>query len=359
MGFELVPADTLLAVPCRLCSRVGLQACDGSELDLVATSGEPLAWCPSCTLVQTLAPVSVTETSPTPLPATAVPAAEVVGQLRTTYPLPAESLVLEISTSEPQFLPAYRQSGLSVMGLCAGPVDQSDLPLETGLFHRNRAWGWIRAGRRPQVIHLNQILSRVSDLNEFAAACALLLPPDGLLVIEEHLRTGERQPEEPRKQWFTLVALRQLLGQNGLEVVEIQSDATGARLIAAATGVWPVQPSVGEWLAWETEWVWQGGSPADEFNSPLASHPQDLPRLLKTLKSRGKRIAVSVDSARDCDVLSALGLESSLVEYILAGSDPGGLKVFSPDGRIADPDYCLLLTEAGSASQPSPLPRSA
>jgi len=288
-----------------------------------------------------------------------VPTAEVVGQLRTSYPLPAESLVLEISASEPQFLPAYRQSGLSVMGLCAIAVEQSDLPLETGLFHRNRAWDWIRAGRRPQVIHLNQILSRVSDLNEFAAACALLLPPEGLLVIEEQLRTGERQPEEPRKQWFTLVSLRQLLGQNGLEVVEIQSGATGTRLIAAATGVWPVHASVGDWLAWESEWVWQGGSPADEFNSPLASHPQELPHLLKTLKSRGKRIAVSVDSARDSDVLSALGLESSLVEYILAGSDPGGLKVFSPDGRIADPDYCLLLTEDGSAPEPSPLSRSA
>lgn len=289
MGFELVPDEPApLAIPCRLCSRVGLEPlgqspeCD-PDSSATANALDTLAWCPSCTLVQcpgtVLSPPGVATSSAEPA-RSAWHTRALVESILQAYPLPRDAQIVEISRTQPVSLAWYLQTGRQVLGITSAPtLEPADYPQISGLFHQGTALDLVRQGYRAHVLHLNQVLHCVVDLNEFVAGCATLLRSDGILILEGPAGDDQQGGAPPAvfpggRQWFSLTALRQMFGQHGLEIIDVLPASTtgdSPRFVAAPTGTRLVQSSVLDWAETEADWVWHR-----EPYSRLAGQTLDL-----------------------------------------------------------------------------------
>ncbi len=356
-----------IAAPCRICSRVGLNSIlplGGSaeaQSAAVATSDArwslDLAWCPSCSLAQ------ITESIPTDiltresaLPASAMAgvvlqAKSVVEQVCEKLELGPESLAIEIASNDGYLLQWYQQAKIPVLGIEAAQDVAWIAESKHGIgsfpdrFGLEFALQLKREGHCADVIHANHVLGHVADLNDVVAGFAALLKPEGMAVVEvPYLKDLLDEANfdtinHDHLCFFSLSSLRQLFGQHGMEIVDVERStlSTGTmRVFAAKTGAWPVQSSVRDLMDQEATWV-RDSAQYLAFSNRIQSLRQELGQLLQTLKSEGKRIAVYGGSAKGNTLLESFGIGSHL-------------KIYDPVQLVEDqPDYCLLLATDGAA----------
>lgn len=332
-----------------------------------------LAWCPTCSLVQ------ITETVPpeklfreyayfSSFSDTMVLHAKAIAdRLREKRNLGKDSLVVEIASNDGYLLQWYQQAGIPVMGIEPARNIAHVAEAERGVrtisefFGQELARQLVRDGERADVIHANNVLAHVADLNGVVAGFATLLKQDGVAVVEapylkdllDHVEFDTIYHEHLC--YFSLTALNQLFGQHGLEIIDVerlQIHGGSLRVFAARKGTTSVQPAVHDLLAEEATWV-RNPEFYQSFGERVEALRQELVGLLQSLKSQGKRIAVYGASAKGSTLLNYIGIGSDVVDYVVDRSTvkqgrytPGTrLKIYDPAQLIEDrPDYCLLLT---------------
>ena len=278
-----------------------------------------------------------------------------------------ESLVVEIASNDGYLLQWYHKAGIPVLGIeparNIARVAESERGVRTisEFFGQNLALDLARSGQRADVIHANNVLAHVADLNGVVAGFATLLKPDGVAVIEapylkdllDHVEFDTIYHEHLC--YFSLTALTQLFGQHGMEIIDVERlkiHGGSLRIVAAKTGNMAVKPSVHALLDEEAEWV-RDAEFYQSFGERVEALRHELVELLQTLKAEGKRIAVYGASAKGSTLLNYFGIGSELLDYVVDRSTvkqgrytPGTrLKIHDPARLTEDqPDYCLLLT---------------
>ena len=390
MVHELSPAVGHLVqhhLSCRGCGQVGLNPILSlghtplanallREEDLTGielTWPLELAWCPDCSLAQ------ITETVP---PETlfrdyayfssfsdtmVAHARSIADRLRETRKLDHNSLAVEIASNDGYLLQWYHKAGIPVLGI--EPAQNIALVAEaergvrtiSEFFGRELATQLAKSGQQADVIHANNVLAHVADLNGVVAGFAALLKPSGIVVVEapylkdllDHVEFDTIYHEHLC--YFSLTALNRLFAQHGLTIVDVERLAIhggSLRIFAAHTDSAVVQPAVTRLLEDESHWVRDAALYA-LFGARVESLRTELVGLLDTLKDAGKRIAVYGASAKGSTLMNYFGIGSERLDFVVDRSTvkqgfytPGThLKICDPARLLEDqPDYCLLLT---------------
>ncbi len=332
-----------------------------------------LVWCPECSLVQ------ITETvSPEILfrdyayfssfSDTMVTHARTIAEhLIAARGLGQNSLVMEIASNDGYLLQWYNQAGVPVLGIepasniAEVAIRERNVPTISEFFGLELADQLVAAGKQADVIHANNVLAHVADLNGIVAGISKLLKPDGVAVVEcPYLHDMIENVEfdtiyHEHLCYFSLTALDRLFRRHGLTIIDVEKLAIhggSLRIFAVPRGASAVSLAVTNMLAAEAKWV-ESEAFYLRFGERVAGLRDKLLGLLRHLKADNKRIAVYGASAKGSTLLNFFGIGSDLLEYVVDRSTvkqgyftPGThLKIHCPQRLVEDrPDYCLLLT---------------
>lgn len=331
-----------------------------------------LAWCADCSLVQITASVPPEDLfrdylyfssySDTML----LHAESLVERMIRERSLDPGSLVVEVASNDGYLLKFYKRAGVQVLGVepavnvARVAVEEHGIPTVTEFFGDELA-GRLRAeGRRASVMHANNVLAHVPDLNGFVRGFKTLLADDGVAIFEapyvrdmvegvafdtiyhEHLC------------YYSLTALDALFRRNGLVIAHVERLAIhgGSLRIFATHGETPDE-TVTAMLAEERALGIDGLAYYEVFARRVQHLRLTLTGLLRDLKAAGRTIAAYGASAKGSTLLNAFGIGREVLDFVVdrsphkQGLYTAGthIPIRAPEALVsARPDYALLLT---------------
>jgi SAM-dependent methyltransferase len=336
-----------------------------------------LVFCPACTLVQ------ITETVPpeqlfreyfylSSFSDTVLrQAEEIAGRLSSSQRLDTNSLVIEIASNDGYLLQYYKRAGIPVLGIepamniARVAEEERGIPTLSEFFGPALAAELCTQGKCADVIHANNVLAHVADLNGFVSGLKLLLKDNGVAVIEVPYvkdmidRTEFDTIYHEHLCYFSLTALDRLFRSHGLVIQDVERlpiHGGTLRIYAVkenTAGERPPSSSVLQLIEKEKEWSVGEFEFYRGFGESVDRLRNDLITLLRDLKAQEKRIAVYGASAKGSTLLNYFGIGRETLDYVVDRSTakqgyytPGThLPIYAPEHLLeAMADYVLLLT---------------
>lgn len=276
-------------------------------------------------------------------------------------------LVCEIASNDGYLLQFYRNMGIQVLGIeparnIAEAARAKGIETISEFFTLSLARDLRRRGLAPRVIHANNVLAHVPDLNDFMAGIAHLMASGGVAVFEfpylgELLRSCEFDTiYHEHVFYFALNPLDRLFRRHGLtirDVEQIPIHGGSLRLSVRHSGAATPSRAVENLLHEERSVGLMNIDTYREFGDHILATASKLRSMLRSLKSEGKTIAAYGASAKGTTLLSVLNLEEGVIDYVVDRSPvkqglltPGShLQILPPETLVRRmPDYVLLLT---------------
>ena len=219
------------------------------------------------------------------------------------------------------------------------------------------------AGKRADVLHANNVLAHVADLNGFVAGIRAILADDGVAVLEfPYLGDMIDRCEfdtiyHEHLCYYSLGAVQHLFERNGLKVLDVERLPIhgGSLLLQTARRETTRQPapSVAALLDEERRRGMETIGFYRDFAGRVLQLKDKLRGLLAQLKAEGKRIAAYGAAAKGSTLLNTFGIGAETLEFVADRSTykqgrsmPGvGVPIVAPETLSARmPDYTLLLT---------------
>lgn len=338
-----------------------------------------LVFCPTCSLVQITQSVSperlfgdylyFSSFSDTMLRSAEAVSSRMIAERG----LSDASLVVEIASNDGYLLQYYDRVGVPVLGIepaaniAAVAESERGIPTLVEFFGEDLARRLVAEGKRADVIHANNVLAHVPDLNGFVAGISQLLKPEGIAVIEApYLKEFIDNVEfdtiyHEHLCYYSLTALDRLFRRQGLAVVDVEFipiHGGSLRIFAVpASSVeeLALQPfhRVSDLLEQESEWGVDDYATYTGFADTVENLRNGLNAMLATLKQEGKAIAAYGASAKGSTLLNFCGIGSETLDFVVDRSTvkqgyftPGTHLEILPPERLVEimPDYVLLLT---------------
>ena len=281
--------------------------------------------------------------------------------------LDTNSKVMEVASNDGYLLQWYRKAGVPVLGIepaaniAEVAIAERDVPTICEFFGSDVAGKLAAENNKADVIHANNVLAHVADLNGVVGAFKTILKPGGRVVVEapylgdliDHVEFDTIYHEHLC--YFSLTALNGLFQRHGLEIVDVERLAIhggSLRIFATHAGTENKSTAVMNVIEEESKWV-NCPEHHTKFANRVESLRQSLTDQLAQLKNEGNRIAVYGASAKGSTLLNYFGIDGSVIDYVVDRSTvkqgrftPGThLKICDPSKLTEDqPDYCLLLT---------------
>jgi SAM-dependent methyltransferase len=371
---------------CRGCGTSGLEVVlDLGEMPLAnATLDEDdlarpepryplaLAYCPECWLVQiteTVAPdllfreyTYFSSVSDAFVEHSRVIAERLIAERR----LGPRSLVVELASNDGYLLQHYARAGVPVLGIdparnIADVAESRGVPTLVEFFTRELADELARSGRSADVVHANNVIAHVPDLNGFVAGIERILKPDGVAVIETpYLRELVERLEfdtiyHEHVFYHSLTALSRVFERNGLTVVDVERipvHGGSLRVFAMRSGAREPSTVVRSLLVEETA----AGLCSPAYYATFADRVEALGSELRTalagLRSQNHIVAAYGAAAKGAVLLNAFKIGPELISFVADRSPhkqgrlmPGvHIPIVGADQLVArKPDECLLL----------------
>ncbi len=277
------------------------------------------------------------------------------------------SLVLEIASNDGYLLQHYKEQGISVLGIdpaqnIAKVANERGIPTLAEFFSSKLADQLRTEGKQADIIHANNVLAHVPDLNGVVKGIATLLKPKGCAVIEvpyvgdlvetcafdtiyhEHLC------------YFSLTALDALFARHNLLITDVERlsiHGGSLRLFINHAAFATRSNSIRELLDKEKREGLDKLPYYSTFGSKVQDLKQRLLKLLKEVRQSGKKVAAYGASAKGTTLLTFFGIGKDYLDFVVDRSSvkqglftPGThLPIYSPQALIEEnPDYVLLLT---------------
>ncbi len=287
--------------------------------------------------------------------------------------LSSESLVVEIASNDGYLLQYYRLHDVSVLGIepatniARVAQEQRGIPTLCEFFDSELAMRLYQQGKRADVIHANNVLAHVADLNGFVEGISILLKDGGVAIIEvPYVKDLVDNVEfdtiyHEHLCYFSLTSLSRLFQRHQLRIQGVQrlpihggslrvfAGKDNGRVQGGDRWATHVQGLLDEEEAWGVDdpGFYQG------FGARVASLRADLLKLMTGLKAEGKRIAAYGASAKGSTMLNYFGIGRDMLDFVVDRSTvkqglytPGThLPIHAPEKlHIEMPDYVLLLT---------------
>jgi SAM-dependent methyltransferase len=370
---------------CRSCGSTGLQLVLSLGRTPLANSlltqdqleeAEPtfpldLAFCSTCTLVQ------ITETVPperlfseylyfsSVSDALLAHARELVQRMIDARRLTSRSRVIELASNDGYLLQYYRGRGIPVLGIdpaanVARVAIERGIPTLIEFFGLDLARRMRERGETADVIHANNVLAHVADLNGFVEGIKVLLKDDGVAVIEapylkdliDHCEFDTIYHEHLC--YYSLTALDRLFRRHDLlieDVERIPIHGGSLRVTVGKSGA--ATPAVASLVAEEAAWGVDRFTTYRDFGARVEALKASLRSTLAGFKRRGDRIAAYGAAAKGSTLLNYFGIGRETLDFVVDRSPhkqgrfmPGvHIPIRAPERLLEEmPDEVLLLT---------------
>lgn len=298
-------------------------------------------------------------------------AEEIATRVAEERKLGKDSLVIEIASNDGYLLQSYAKLGVPVLGIeparaAAKAATDRGIRTVSEFFGKDLASSMVKDGQRADVIHLNNVLAHVADLNGFASGVALTLKDDGVAVIEtpyvkELLENREIDAiYHEHYSHFSLTALVALMERHALVVTEVERlriHGGSLRLFVSKKKGPKKAPkpnaAVKKLLAEEAAGGVATLAPFTAFAKVALSLKAELIEKISELRDQGARIAGYGAAAKGSTLLHFLGVGKNAIDFVVDRDPakqgrfmPGShIPVVGPDElRTRAPDVCMLLT---------------
>jgi hypothetical protein len=334
-----------------------------------------LVFCRACTLVQ------ITETVPPEQlfrnylyfssfsDTMLAHARELVGRFTRELSLDARSLAVEVASNDGYLLQYYKAAGIPVLGIEPAENVARVAIAERGIETISEFFGIALArrlraeGRRADVLHANNVLAHVADLEGFVDGIREILADEGVAALEVPYlgdmmeRTEFDTIYHEHLCYFSLGALVRLFDRHGLKVVDVERlPLHGGSLllaVARASSSRAPRPAVAALLGEERTRGMDGPGFYRGFAERVLELKDRLRALLGRLKADGHRIAAYGAAAKGSTLLNTFGIGTETLEFVVDRSThkqglfmPGVRIPISAPARLVEemPAYTLLLT---------------
>jgi SAM-dependent methyltransferase len=283
--------------------------------------------------------------------------------------LGANSLVVEIGSNDGYLLQFYRRAGAPVLGIdpahnIAVLAEQRGIRTVCDFFGIDLARKLRAQEGSAAVLHANNVLGHVPDLNGVIAGIAHLLAEDGLAVVEApYVRDLIERLEfdtiyHEHLCYFGVSALAALFGRHGLRIraierLPIHGGSLRIFLQPVAAGESTEPAGSGSALVMEERLLGMDREPYyQDFATRVAKLKGSLLATLADLKSAGHRIAGYGATAKGTTLMVCSGIDAHLIDFVVDRNPykqgrftPGThLPILAPEALVDRmPEYCLLL----------------
>jgi SAM-dependent methyltransferase len=276
-----------------------------------------------------------------------------------------DSLVVEIASNDGYLLQHYRDLGVPVLGIdparnVAEAATARGIPTVVDFFDLGVAQRLRREGRVADVIHANNVMAHVPDINGFVAGIAHLLADGGVAIIETpHLVRMIEGVEfdtiyHEHVFYWSLTAVLAVMARHGLVVTDVERLAIhGGSVRLSVSHAGPSSDAVADVRAEEDRLGVTSGLYYRDFADRVDALRRSTLALLWDLKSQGSTIAAYGAAAKGTVLLNHFGIGRDLVDYVVDRNTgkqgllvPGtGIPIDDPARLLLDrPDHVLLLT---------------
>ena len=294
-----------------------------------------VAICPDCALVQILHTVPPEELYQKEYPyyssfsdALLAHSRENVESLIKSRKLAKSSFVVELASNDGYLLQYYLPHGIEVLGIdpAEGPAMAArGKSVETlnAFFDIDLANRLAAEGRRADVIHGNNVLAHVGDLNGFVEGIRVLLKDDGVAVIEvpyvvdlvDHCEFDTIYHEHHC--YFSVTSLNNLFRRHELSLNHVQPlKIHGGSLRLFINRYKDVQQSVVDFLENEKHRGITTFGYYRDFGRRISALKEELTAILERLKSDGKRVAAYGAAAKGTILLNYFEVGRDVLDFV-------------------------------------------
>lgn len=279
--------------------------------------------------------------------------------------LGAGDLAMEIGSNDGYLLQHYRRAGLDVLGVdpaaaIAETARAAGVDTLCAFFSRELGQRLRAEGRRPRIVHANNVMAHIPDVEGVMAGVEALLHDQGVFVVEtpyvkrmvETLEFDTIYHEHLF--YYSLTSFNILLERNGLTVVDVEEiDAHGGslRITSARPGAFRRSAAAEEMLQAEHAEGLDGYEYYEQFGQRVPVLIEELRSLLEGFVADGRTLAGYGAAAKATVLLNALGPVAGRFLWIADRSSakqgrfvPGvRLEVVDPARVFSErPDYLMV-----------------
>jgi SAM-dependent methyltransferase len=280
--------------------------------------------------------------------------------------LGGDSLVMEVASNDGYLLKHYVKAGIPVLGIdparnVVADAEAAGVPTLTAFFGHDVAEQLRREGRRADVLHANNVLAHVPDVNGVISGISRVLADDGVAIVETpYVRDLVNKLEfdtiyHEHLFYYSLTSFRSVLNRHGLEVVDVERipiHGGSLRVYAALSGTAAIAPAVEQLLAEESGLGMSEINYFQGFAARVKELCAKLVEMLDALVADGARVAAYGAAAKGTVLLNAAGVDACSIEFVADRNPhkqghymPGvHVPIVAPEA-ITDrmPDYLLVL----------------
>jgi SAM-dependent methyltransferase len=276
-----------------------------------------------------------------------------------------DQLVIEVASNDGYLLRQYLDLGVAVQGVDPAR-NVAEVAIETGVptmvdyFGTETAERLRSQGMRADVLHANNVMAHVPDINDFVAGIGIVLADQGLAVVEtpyvvDLIASAEFDTiYHEHVFYYSLSAVDALVRRHGLVVDDVERlpiHGGSLRLFIVAGSAAPTG-RVADMLEEERRL----GVAQDHYYSDFADRVDAVRRSTTALVSRlhddGHRLAAYGAAAKGTVLLNHFGIDHRLIEFVVDRNEhkhgllmPGvGIPIEATGRLLSDqPDDVLLL----------------
>jgi SAM-dependent methyltransferase len=282
-----------------------------------------------------------------------------------------DRLAVEIASNDGYLLQYYVAHGIPVLGIepahnIARIARENGIETIDEFFGRDLAARLASQGRRADVLHANNVLAHVPDLNGVLAGIRAILKPDGIAIVEAPSMRDMIDKIEfdtiyhEHLCYFSLTALVPAFARQGLAIVDAEQLAIhggSLRLFARRDDAFPVPNESGlirvaALLEEERDWGVKDADRYVRFSGQVVQLKASLVEMIRRLRREGRSIAAYGASAKGATLMNYCGLGRGDIDYVVDRNTmkqghltPGTGLVIHPPEKLLEtmPDYVLLL----------------